>query len=400
MNKIYLDSAATTLPEQCVIEDIKRSLVEDWRNPSSIYDGGRKVRDKIEHAREQVRKFINAREKDKIIFTSNSTEANNLAIQGFMNGNEDSTLITDMVTHPSVFNVSDLYYFGNDANCIYYKVDHFGRIDFYDMKYIIHVLQDSKRKNIITATTLVNNETGVVNNIKELSEFVHDYWGYVLVDAAQCVYHYPIDVQKEKIDMMTFTSEKMGCPRGVGVLYVRDGINIEPIMYGGHQENGYRPGTENQAMIIALGNQCERLSDKQLLKDRCVKEMFLRNHLLSTIYAACDEICEVTWNYNPSLNSVRCNNIIVANNILSIKFKGYDNQQLLTLLDENGVECSAGSACSSGEAKPSRVLLNTRMSDEEANSTLRFSFDYRLTEGEIDEFGKILRKCLIALKED
>ena len=408
-NIIYLDCAASTPINPRVKEDIIYSLNEDFWNPSSIYKQGREVKRKIEYARQQVKDLIGARDNNEIIFCSCGSEANNLAIKGFMEGNENTILITDMVSHPSIFNISSERYFEN-ADCIYCNVNKYGQLDTNDLEYILWEINPNKNKdiNILVATTWVNNEVGTINNIKLICDIVHEYGGYVLVDCCQGIYHLPINVEVWDVDMITFTSEKMGMPRGCSVLYKKQSAKITPQIQGGHQENDYRAGTENTMMIIPFGNQCERIKNE--LEDNTNKEYKLLYLIENAIKKACENICKYKINgrnYDISNNDY----VRIAPNILSIqfyhinehdggKYNGYDNQELLTLLDQYGVMCSAGSACSAGEKTPSRVLKRIGFTDKEALSTIRFSFDHTLKEEDIENFGKILRKCLMVLKQN
>lgn len=390
---IYLDSAASTKISTEVRRDFIDSLERDWMNPSSIYEGGREEKRRIGHAIEQVKDLINAREEDNIIFCSCGSEANNLAIKGFIDVNDDTLLITDMVSHPSVYNLSKHYHnYEYGTNCVYCKVDKYGRLDLEDLE---NILQNVKVKNILVATTWVNNEIGVVNEVKDICEIVHEYNGYVLVDCCQGIYHCPIDVEDWNVDMITFTSEKMGMPRGCSVLFKKDSVKIAPQIVGGRQEGGYRAGTENTVMIIPFGKQCERISNK--INEYKNSEIYISYQILMQIQKACDGICEYDIN-GYEAESSELDYVVYASNILSIRFKGYNNQELLTLLSQYGVYCSAGSACSSHENKPSRVLTSIGLTEEQANSTLRFSFDHALQFSDTIEFGYILRKCLIALK--
>ena len=378
MDKIYLDSAASSKPDDAVIEDIIKSIKEDWHNPSSPYSSAHDVRQKIDRAKGQILNLINGRDKDKIIFTSCGTESNNLGIQGFLKSHSEYELLMDQTNHPSVDNVP--------IDHIVLPIDYEGRIKYYDddLGYILSETARCDKKPFVVCT-MVNNEIGAINYIEGISYQVHKYDGILFVDCCQAIAHMPIDVQSMGIDMLSFTSEKIGCPRGVGVLYIRDGISVKPIMYGGSQNDDIRAGTENQYMITAVGNRCEYLNE--YLVDIMIREAIIEQKMCKAIENVCREVCLYHYNIQKSVY-----------NILSVRFDGYNNQQLLALFDENGVECSAGSACSSGEAKPSRILKAIGLSDEEANNTLRFSFDYRLTDEEIDRFEKILRKCLIALK--
>lgn len=392
---IYLDSAASTKISAEVRLDLIDSLERDWMNPSSIYEGGRDEKRRIGYAREQVKNLINAREEDNIIFCSCGSEANNLAIKGFIEANDDTLLITDMVSHPSVYNLSNHYYdYDYNTNCIYCKVDRYGRLDLEDLGNILH---NVKAKNVLVATTWVNNETGVVNEIKDICEIVHEYNGHVLIDCCQGVYHHPIDVEDWDVDMITFTSEKMGMPRGCSALFKKNGAKIAPQIIGGHQEDGYRAGTENTVMIIPFGKQCERIGNK--INEYQNLETYIGYQILMQIQKACDGICEYEIN-GYEVESSELDYVAYASNILSIRFEGYNNQELLTLLSQYGVYCSAGSACSSHENKPSRVLTSIGLTEEQANSTLRFSFDHTLQLNETVEFGQILRKCLVMLKNE
>ena len=390
---IYLDAAASTQIDSRVKEDIINSLNNDvdWFNPSAIYEPSREVKRKIEYSKDQVRHLINADQKDDIIFCSCGSEANNLAIKGFVEANIDKhpLIITDMVSHPSVYKLTEQYYDKQRTefpDVIFCDLDKYGCMDLDDLEYIFENINYSDY-TILVATTLVNNETGVKNNIRDISEITHKYGGYVFADLSQCIYHMSVSIDYYKLDLATFTSEKMGMPRGCAVLYKKEGINIASQIQGGTQENGYRAGTENTMMIIPFGNQCERI-ENELLSYRKI-ERKLYTDLMNEIYHACENICD--WDNNFIVNTV--------SNIVSIQFKGIDNQKLITMLDQYGVCCSAGSACSSGNKEPSRILKRSGLSDEEALSTVRFSFDHTLTKEDIKEFGKILKKCLLFLKD-
>ena len=408
---IYLDSAASTQIDPRVKQDIIKSIDNDWMNPSSVYEGGREVRRRIEHARDQVRELIGANKEDKIIFTSCSTESNNLAVQGFIKSHSPKRtyIFYDWLQHPSLENIKTFIdKYNEDLNCVWHPIfnDEYGRIKLSSLKtYFDLIKKDEPKENwvkVLVPVIYTNNETGVINNVKDISELVHSYGGYVLADCAQAIYHHSINVHREGIDIMTFTSEKIGMPRGAGVLYIRDGIDIEPIMYGGSQENNIRPGTENTQMIIALGNQCKRIKNE--LEDNINREYKILYLMENAIKNACDGICKYEIN-GRSYNGK--DYVKISPNILSVQFycndngyKGYNNQELLTLLDQYSVCCSAGSACSSHKSEPSRILTSIGLTEEQANSTLRFSFDHTLKEEDITEFGKILRKCLIALKQN
>lgn len=394
MNKfIYLDSASSTKVDPRFEADMFRSIREDWYNPSSIYETGRNIKRKIENAKEQIINCLNGKQDAKITFCSCGSEANNLAIKGFMERNKNPLLITDLVSHPSIYNVAEKYYFDDieKTNVIYCCNDDFGRLDLNDLEYIFKTI-DYKHTQVLVATTWVNNETGVINDLKAISEITHKYGGYVLADLCQGIFHIQCDLKGWNIDMATFTSEKIGGCRGCGVLYSKNNILLSRQIEGGNQQE-YRPGTEIQYMIIATGNQCERISDE--LNEYISTEEQLQTKLMTTIATACiNAKCDLVFNPENAEYD------FLTNNILSVRFEGIDNQELLTLLDQYGVMCSAGSACSAGQKKPSRVLLRIGLTEEKAKSTIRFSFDHTLTYEEIDDFGRILFKCLVMLKNE
>lgn len=371
---IHLDKAASTIPTEEVLRDIQYASIRYWNNPSSVYESGREVKRMIEDVKDKVREFINAKPEDKIIFCASGTEANNLGM------NIRTNIIVDNTTHPSMYN--------NPNKAHESIVNSGGLIDLDKLKEILNYIC---YYNCLVAIAYTSSELGIRHYIPNISKVVHDNGGILMVDAAQTIGHKTIDVQEEGIDILTFTSEKIQMPRGLGILYVKDGIEINPIMYGGHQEYNLRPSTENQAMIYALGNRLEYINkNKEYIQ---TTENKLNDYFMQSIYNACKYVCKY------KINGSDANCYHYPTHIASIQFKGYKASDLITMLDINGTECSAGSACSSGESKPSRVLKAIGLTDEEALSTVRFSFDYMNTGEEIKRFEGILRKCLIALKE-
>lgn len=376
---VYLDSAATSKPEKEVLHDINLYNTMNWYNPSAIYEPAKQVRRLVELSRGKVRSFINANIKDKIIFGSNASEMITLALNGhnYNSCDYDSCnyeIFSTRVEHSSIKNQEFIYLIKSMTKKGLQDI-----IDFTKRHYIIPIV----------CLSYVNGEIGIINQVKEISKIIHEYNGLILLDCCQAVGHISIDVKDLDVDFAVFTSEKFCGVRGCGVLYVKYGIDykIKPMIYGGMQEDGIRPGTENTSMIIAMGNQLERIQDN--LNERMGKETILSYRLLSEIYKATENICKIKINGE---NEKR------IPNILSVQFKGIDNQQLLTMLNLNGIACSASSACNAGKKEPSSVLLAYGLTEKEALNTIRFSFDYRLQESEIIEFGNVLTRCLKMLK--
>lgn len=378
---IYLDNAATTKPSKEVIADITWCLENVWANPSSIHTPGIEARKLLEESREKVARFIGA-ESEEIIFTASGSESNNLAIKGFLKANNMyDCIITTQVEHPSVYNTC-MYLFENEFYKIgFAPVDSTGKVNIAKFKQLISEL--SYFNYCFVSIMMANNEVGSINDIKKIAEIVHHHKGILHVDATQVVGQIPVDVKELDCDLLTFSSHKVGVPRGTGVLYKKKNIVLSPIVHGGNQEQGLVAGTENLANIYALGNQLERLSKKSYPSNET------RDYLCNKIYQTYNKI-KIDTKLNGDLIDRLPNN-------LSLTFKGINAEALITLLDIRGVQVSAGSACSSGIKEPSRVLKAIGLTDEEANSTIRISLSADTTTEECDEFVRILGECLASL---
>lgn len=370
---IHFDKAASTEPYDIHLDFIREYQKELWNNPSSVYTSGRMIRKIIEKNRSDIIKYLGGDDKkDMLIFCASGSEANNLG----MNINNDYCIIIDNLSHPSLFNNP------RKSHCMI--TNNKGQIDLELLENEINILN----KKPLVAVNYVNSEIGSINDIKSIAELVHKYNGLLLVDACQAINHIYINVKNLGIDMLTFTSEKMNLPRGCGCLYIRDKIKLNPIVYGGGQEYGLRSGTENPAMICAI------VSHLYGLKDRISDVMFYEAKLREAIEKEIDKVCtELNQEYTYTLP-----HSLTIENIISVRFKGIKGSDLLTMLDIYGVEVSLGSACSAGNPMPSRILKNIGLTDEEALSTIRISFDWMNTEKEIKRFGQILKKCLLALR--
>lgn len=391
---VYFDCAATTKPTEKVIQDIIEGMRGDWFNPSSISEESRKVKLKIEHARQQVADFINA-DPDEIIFTSGGSESNNLAIRGYFD-NLDSKrcgLYCSEGEHPSIYNLvkkyKDMYYYPYIL-----PLQKNGQLNLTELKKQLESLYaPSIYHNNITSPPLVcisyvNNELGSVNPIQEISKIVHRNNGIFLVDAVQAIGYRDIDVKSMGIDMLSASFHKFGGVRGCGFLYVKKGIQLSPLIIGGHQEHNLRAGTEASYLITAMGNRLEEL--KQTQKER--KELIERLRLsIEEKLFGNDILSKYMWINGEAMYS--------HSHIISLTIKGIPAQQLITLMNLNGVIVSAGSACSSGEEKPSRILKAIGLSDEDAKSTIRISFNEFTTDDDINKLVKSLEENILILIE-
>ena len=390
----YLDNAATTRPSKQILETIAASMSFDWANPSSISDHGKSVKRKIEEARQSVAEFIGA-DASEIYFTSSGSEANTWAIRGYESRHYDMmTLLTSTVEHSSIRNLSQYMLNKNLIKVRYAPVNENGAVDLMMFEAMMNqIRKDDPEDTPLVSIMFANNETGVVNDIKQIAKYVHKNHGVLHTDATQAVSHISISVHDMGIDLMTFSGHKLGLPRGIGVLYVRHGIKIDPLIFGGSQENGLRGGTENQALIIALGKVCRNLKSK--LRANIEAEAAMRKLFESLLVQILGD--DVSFHGRRVSTEAPSHRLP---NISSVCFKGIDAQALMTLLNEYGIYCSAGSACEAYKKTPSQVLLAMNVSEEDALSTLRFSFshDNIFQSQDILKIVQIIVKCVESLK--
>ena len=362
---IYLDNAATTPVKPEVLDVIMNTMKACWGNPSAAYDFGLQARRIIEDARIIIADSINAHP-EEIIFTSGASEANALAIDGYLH-DEDACFITSAIEHSSIL------LRGADFLC---PVSIYGTINIAELRRVLenYCYYDESLISVQAA----NNEIGTINNIAELSNIVHQHNCIFHTDATQYFPYYKIDVQAMGIDMMSVSGHKFGCPKGIGFLYVKKGVNLSPIIYG-TQNNGLRGGTENVPYIAGLAKAVELLDyseEKELRKKR--------DYCL-------DKIRNINYHNSILLNGDSRN---VLPNIINVRITDVDAQMLIALLDLNGICVSAGSACSSYSAKPSHVLKAIGLSDKEAKECIRISLSNDTTYEEIDKFIEVLQMVL------
>lgn len=397
---VYFDNAATMKPEQEMIDRYAELCKQYWWNPSSISEGSIQTRQAIEDVRKRILTYINGREGDKIIFTSGGTEANNLAIKGFCcekythfltKGKEldfrriTPSLFISSLEHPSVTNPVVWLYemrIANSANMV--KCHDDGTLDLESLEERIRYTQDTKFHPIFASIMMANNELGSVNDIKAVSEIVHKYNGILHVDAVQAFTHIEIDVQKMGIDMMSVSGHKFGAPHGIGFLYVREGIDISPLLHGGGQEKGYRSGTEDAPSIIMMGEIIDRIYHDF---DYYSNNIMVCNNMLWD---------SLVRDFGAKINSP-INGLL---NIINVTLNGINNEQLITDLDLFGnCQISAGSACHAGIKKPSKVLKEIGLTEKEINNTIRISLNRNIKEIDVQVFLMNLKDSIERLKK-
>lgn len=373
--QLYLDSAATAKPNKEVLKAVMPYLTDEFYNPSSIYSEGVRVRRAIDNARESIAGFINANT-DEIFFTSGSSESNCWAIQGYvfagMMDISTTSIVTTKIEHKSIMECVDaMEQLGNSTyycDVTYLDVDKDG---FVNMEQLESVFKDREEPNyydILVSIQMANNEVGTIQNIKAISDIIHKYGGVLHVDATQAFGQIPIDVKAMGIDMLSASAHKLeGGFKGVGLLYKKKNIEIQPIIYGS-QNDRQRGGTENVAGIVGFAKAVE-LASKEM-EDKLALSV-MRDYFIN----------ELTRN-GCKLNGTSVHRL--PNNINVMLPEGIGSEELLYMLDLDDIQCSAGSACNSHSKKPSYVLKALGLTNEEAARSVRFTISSDITYEAID----------------
>ena len=378
---IYLNNASTTKPDKEVLNDFIWCTENCWHNPSDVSDGGLEAKEIIKTAQKQIANSINAKP-EEIIFTSGGSESNNWAIKGFLDKNKIyKTIITTKIEHSSVYNTCQ-YMEKHGCKVLYVPVDGFGRVSLSKLKKLLTERDLTNRPFV--SIMFSNNEIGTIQRIGEIADIVHRHNGILHVDAVQAFMHTEIDVENLGIDMMSVSFHKFGGFKNCGFLYVKEGIELTPLIHGGHQFDSKRAGTENVPMIYAMGNQVERLNDDLFVTKERIRELYDY-----TIQQLCDKY-DGDFNLNGQPVYRMYNNI-------SLTFDGVSASRLIALLELKGIYVSSGSDCNAGEKTPSRVLKTIGLSNEEAFSTIRISINEKITKEEIDMFVDSLVECIESL---
>lgn len=380
MREVYLDTAATavyTSVDEVIINEIARSMREYWMNPSSLY--ATDVRDKIDECRANIAKFIGAKT-DEIYFTSGASESNNWALRGFCDEVFDKTddwayIITTKIEHKSILNyVEDI---NSRAEAAYCKVDKFGLVDLSDLE---RLLNEHDSLPTLVSVAIANNEIGTIQDIKRISDLVHEYGGFLHVDATQILGKTQINVETLGIDMLSASGHKISpVLKGIGFLYKNNDVNIKPLIYGA-QEKNLRGGTENTFGIIGLSKAIEYCDVSVETVEETIK---LRDYFINQLETKFG--CKL--NGHPDYR--------LSNNI-SVTFpQNITGEALLYTLDLDGMKISTGSACNSKEIKQSHVLQMIGLTKEESIKTIRISIPNDITYDVIDkvvlEIGKSIK---------
>ncbi len=382
MKKIFFDNSSTTKVDNKVIEEMLPYFSEFYGNPSSIHSFGVKANDGVDIARRKVADLINA-VPEEIIFTSGGTEADNIAIKGVAYNNKSKLktkgphIITSQIEHPAVLETcKHLEKEGFEVE--YLPVDKYGIIKLDELKKSI-----SKNTFLITIM-YANNEIGTIEPIEEIGKIAEDNNILFHTDAVQAVGKVSIDVKKLNIDLLSLSSHKMHGPKGIGALYVKKGIKLEPIIHGGGHEHGLRSSTLNVPGIVGLGKACE-LAKSRFNKDvEYVKK--LRDKLIKNVL----QIEECYLNGHPERRLV---------NNAHFRFIGIEGESLLLTLDSKGIASSTGSACSSKKLHASHVLKAINLDPVETHGSIRLSVGRDNTMEEVDFVSEAIKEVVEKLRQ-
>lgn len=372
-NVLFLDHASTTPVHPLVIQTIAETLTDVYGNPSSLHTPGRQAKAILDTSRQAIARRINA-DPSGIIFTSGACEANSLALQGYLDLYDDSVLITTPIEHKSILALCEEKF----PNTVYIPVDENGFVSPGHLDRICAGLFSRRRPHLLVSIQAANSEIGTVQNLKRLSEIVHQYGGVFHTDATQLFPYEKIDVRNTGIDLLSMSGQKIRAPKGVGFLYTGSDIRLKPLIYGSQME-GRRGGTENIPYIAGLKKAVE-LIDYDATDMTAVRDYMLRK---LEGYGA---LCRI----NGPLKNRLPNNI-------NISFRNTDGEALLLLLDSFGICVSAGSACNSDALLPSPVLTAIGVPQEYIHGTLRITLSTDTTQKEADYFLKNLQTSLAIL---
>lgn len=374
MNIIYLDNSATTPIKTEVLQEMMPYLTTEYGNASSLYSVGRNAKRAIEKARNRVAELLNCNH-NEIYFTGGGSESDNIALKGFAYANKEkgNHIITSKIEHPAILETcKTLERQGFEVS--YINVNEDGIIDVEELRKSI------KPNTILISVMTANNEVGTIQPIEEIAKIAHDNNIVFHTDAVQAIGNVQIDVEKMRIDMLSLSSHKINGPKGVGALYIKNGIEVEKFINGGHQEKDRRAGTENVAGIVGIGKAAEIARKNMETHIRNLSK--IRDYYIKKVQKEIPDI-----RINGSMENRLPGNA-------NISFKGINASELIFKLDERGICVSSGSACSSENTNPSHVLTAMNVPEVYLNSAIRTTFGDNNTFEQVDYVVKILKQII------
>jgi len=380
MNKvIYLDNAATTKTSPEVVEAMMPFFTENYGNPSSVYQLASTSKKGIEDAREQIAKVIGAKT-NEIYFTGGGSEANNWAIKATSDAYQDKGkhIITSKIEHHAVLHTCE-YLEKQGFEVTYLNVDEAGIVKMDELKAAI------RPDTILISIMYANNEIGTIQPIKEIGEIAKEHKILFHTDAVQVFAQLLINVDDCHIDLLTGSGHKFNGPKGIGFLYIRQGVKIRSFIHGGAQERKRRAGTENVPGIVGIGKAAEIAV--ATMEERGVRKRELRDYLISRLK---QEVPYCQLNGDPGRR--------LPNNV-NMSFRFIEGESLLIMLDMKGICASSGSACTSGALDPSHVLLAMGLSHEVAHGSLRLTLGEDTTKEDLDYTVTMIQEIVQKLRD-
>lgn len=376
---IYFDNAATTKPRKEVIDKMLPFITDNYGNPSSIYKIARENKNAVDEARENIAKAINS-QTNEIYFTAGGSESDNWALKGVADSysSKGKHIITTAIEHHAILHTCE-FLESKGFEVTYLPVDEYGIISLEDLKNAI------REDTILISVMFANNEIGSIQPIAEIGKIAKEKGIVFHTDAVQALGHVSIDVEAMNIDLLSASGHKLYGPKGIGMLYIRKGIKIKPLIHGGAQERNRRAGTENVPGIVGIG-EAVRLASAEL-KDESSRLIALRDKLINGILSS---IPYSRLNGHPT-------NRLPGN--VNISFEFIEGESMLLLLDMKGVCASSGSACTSGSLDPSHVLLAIGLPHEKAHGSLRLTLGHFNTEEDVDYILNELPPIVARLRE-
>lgn len=377
---IYLDNAATTKVSKEILDAVLHTAYDNYGNPSSLHAAGTNARKAVDKARKQIADFIGAFP-DEIVFTAGGSESDNLALRGivpYLKKVGKTTIITSQIEHHAVLNTCKVLEH-EGFKVIYMPVDEDGRVDIEELEKIMKMFKDTLGLVSIMA---VNNEIGSIQLIEDIGTLCIEYGVLFMTDAVQALGHIDLNVNTNHIDLMAMSGHKIHAMKGVGALYVRRGIKLQPIITGGGQEGHLRAGTENVPGIVSMGKAVE------VLKNNMYYDNHYYKHLRRLFF---DELNRLGVDY-----IVNCDGGVP--NIISMTLPNCESEAMLLLLNERGICVSAGSACTAGSLEPSHVLKALYLDDHDASCTIRISMGKNNYSDEMIQTAQAISESVQQLK--
>jgi cysteine desulfurase len=376
VKRVYLDHAATTPADPRVVEAMAPYHSKNYGNPSSLYSDARVARMAVDEARANVAALVNAKP-EEIVFTSGGTESNNLALKGVAFSKKKGHIITTSIEHHAILHPLE-WLEKQGFEVTYLGVDKEGIVD-------PQSVADAVKNDTILITVMhANNEIGTIQPVEEIGDIAAEHGIYFHADAVQSVGKIPVDVDGMKVAMLSISSHKLYGPKGVGALYIRKGIKIEPLFHGGGHERKKRSGTENVPGIVGFGKACEIA--KREMNEEAERLTILRDNLIRETLKI-----ENSWLNGHAEKRLPGN--------ANFGFKFIEGESIILELDGNGISANTGSACSTSSLKPSHVLTSIGLAPEYTHGSLRITLGKQNTKEEIDYVIETLPKMVRRLRE-